>query len=143
MIEAAFWDTSSLIPLCVDLQSTPDVDRLFQETSIVVWWGTTIEIRSALARLVRMQQATAAEIAQGIRLLDELRQSWQEIQPDETLRTFAEELPDRFSLRAADALQLAAAYTWTMNRPAGRPFISGDKRLLESAEQLGFRTIAV
>jgi len=143
VIEAAFWDTSALIPLCVDLQSTPDVDRLFQQTSIVVWWATTLDIRSALARLVRMQQASIAELADSYRLLQKLRQDWQEILPSDSLRNLAEDFPDRFALRAADALQLAAAYIWTMNRPAGRPVISGDKRMLEAAEQLGFRTIAV
>lgn len=143
MIEAAFWDASALMPLCVDLQSTPDVDRLFQETSIVVWWATTIEIRSGLARLVRLHQASIGELGLGCRLLQELRQDWVEIQPTASLREFAENLPDRFGLRAADALQLAAAYTWTMQKPAGRPFISGDKRLLDAAEQMGFRVIAV
>jgi uncharacterized protein len=141
--EAAFWDTSALIPLCVDLQSTPDVDRLFQETSIVAWWGTTVEIRSALAQLLRMQQLSIQELAEGLRLLQELREDWQEIQPSESLRNLAEDFPERFSLRAADALQLAAAYMWTMQRPAGRPFISGDKRLLDAAEQLGFHAISI
>jgi len=75
--------------------------------------------------------------------MEKLRQDWVEVAPDHALRSFAEELPDRFSLRAADALQLAAAYTWTMQRPDGRPFISGDKRLLEAAAQLGFRAITV
>ena len=143
MTEAAFWDASALMPLCVDLQSTPDVDRLFQETLIVVWWATTVEIRSALARLVRMQQASIGELAEGCRLLQKLRQDWHEIQPSESLRDFAEDLPERFGLRAGDALQLAAAYTWSMQRPAGRPFISGDKRLLDAAGQMGFRAIAV
>ena len=143
MTEAAFWDASALMPLCVDLKSTPDVDRLFQETSIVVWWATTVEIRSALARLVRMQRASIGEHGQGCRLLQELRQGWVEILPSDSLRGFAEELPERFALRAGDALQLAAAYTWAMQRPAGRSFISGDKRLLEAAEQMGFSVIAV
>jgi uncharacterized protein len=141
--EAAFWDASALMPLCVDLQSTPDVDRLFQQTSIVVWWATTVEIRSALARLVRMQQTSIVELGDGYRLLQELRQDWREILPSDSLRNLAEDFPDRFALRAADALQLAAAYTWTMQRPGGRPFISGDKRLLDAAAQLGFRAITV
>lgn len=143
MTEPAFWDASALMPLCVDLQSTPVVDRLFQETRIIAWWGTSVEIRSALARLVRMQQASIDEHSEGCRLLQELRQNWQEIQPSDELRNFAEELPERFALRSGDALQLAAAFEWTMQKPAGRLFISGDKRLLDAARQLGFRAIAV
>jgi len=141
--ERAFWDASALMPLCVDQQSTPVVDRLFQETSIVVWWATTVEIRSGLARLLRLQEISIIELATSHRLVQELRQDWQEIQPSESLRNLAEEFPERFGLRAADALQLAAAAEWAMQKPAGRPFISGDKRLLNAAEQMGFRTVAV
>jgi predicted nucleic acid-binding protein len=90
-----------------------------------------------------MQFASIGELGQGCRLLQELRQDWVEILPSDSLRDFAEELPDRLALRAGDALQLAAAYTWTMQKPTGRPFISGDKKLLEAAHQMGFRTIAV
>ena len=143
MIEAAFWDASALIPLCLESQSVPMVDRLFQETFIVVWWATPVEIRSALARLARMQQASTDEVAEARRLLQELKQDWLEIGSTTSLRSLAEDLPDRFGLRAGDSLQLAAAYTWAMQRPAGRPFISGDRRLLDAAEHLGFQTIAV
>lgn len=143
MIEAAFWDASALIPLCLTMQSVPMADRLFQETFIVVWWATPVEIRSALARLVRMQQASIDELAEACRLLQDLRHDWVEIGPSDTVLSIAEGLPDRFALRAGDALQLAAAYTWVMQRPAGRPFISGDRRLLDAAEQLGFRAMAV
>ena len=143
MIEAAFWDASALIPLCLEPQSVPMVDRLFQETFIVVWWATPVEIRSALARLARMQQASTDEVAEARRLLEEMKQDWLEIGPSASLQSLAEELPDRYALRAGDSLQLAAAYTWAMQRPAGRPFISGDRRLLDAAEHLGFQTIAV
>jgi predicted nucleic acid-binding protein len=143
LIEAAFWDASALIPLCLEAQSVPMADQLFQETFIVVWWGTPVELRSALARLVRMKQASTDELAEACRLLQALRHEWLEIGPSDTVRSLAEDLPDRFGLRAGDALQLAAAYTWTMQRPLGRPFISGDGRLLDAAQQMGFRTIAV
>jgi uncharacterized protein len=143
LIEGAFWDASALIPLCLERQSVPIVDRLFQETFMVVWWATPVEIRSALARLARMQQASTDELADACRLLQDLRRDWLEIGLSDSIRSIAEDLPDRFALRAADALQLAAAYTWAMQRPTGRPFISADKRLLGAAEQLGFRTIAV
>jgi uncharacterized protein len=143
LIEGAFWDASALIPLCLERQSVPIVDRLFQETFMVVWWATPVEIRSALARLARMQQASTDELADACHLLQDLRRDWLEIGLSDSIRSIAEDLPDQFALRAGDALQLAAAYTWTMQRPTGRPFISADKRLLDAAEQMGFQTIAV
>jgi predicted nucleic acid-binding protein len=110
---------------------------------MTVWWATAVEARSAFARDVRNGFISSGEHKRAILRLDKIRSQWEEIEPDGALRILAEDLPDRFALRAADALQLAAAYTWTMHRPAGRPFISGDKRLLQAAEELGFRTIAV
>jgi hypothetical protein len=46
-------------------------------------------------------------------------------------------------LRAADALQLAAALIWCNHYPRGRTFISGDERLLEAAEREGFDVIKI
>lgn len=143
MKEPAFWDTSALLFLCTNQPSNSDVEVLFQRFEIVAWWATPVEARSSLARLVRMLELDEAERNKAINRLEDLRLDWREIDPTESLRHFAEGLPDRFALRAGDALQLAAAYTWAMQRPAGRPFITGDKKLLDAAEQLGFRTIAV
>jgi hypothetical protein len=60
------------------------------------------------------------------------------LQPTETLREQAETLIDRFPLKAADALQLAASLAWCAGKPDGRIFISGDVQLLQAAQQLGF-----
>jgi predicted nucleic acid-binding protein len=141
--EPAFWDISALLFLCTKQPSKNDVELLYQRYDVVAWWATPVEARSSLARLVRMLEIDRVQRDNAIDRFEELRMDWTEIGPSESLRYFAEGLPDRFALRAGDALQLAAAYTWTMQRPTGRPFISGDKRLLDAADQLGFRTIAV
>jgi uncharacterized protein len=139
----AFWDASALTPLCIEFQATEKIDRLFQEFEIVVWWGSAVEVRSALARLERMGQITAKEVDDSLVRFADLKHRWQAIEPSNALRDLAEELPSRFNLRAADALQLAAAWIWTMQRPNNRPFLSGDQRLLEAARQMGFRAIAL
>lgn len=90
-----------------------------------------------------MKQIDEADLTKAFRCLDEFRTAWYEVQPSSSLREIAEELPSRYGLRAADALQLAAALTWTMHRPQGRPFLSGDQRLLDVARQLGFMTIEI
>ena|SRR5215510_9461023 len=105
---------------------------------MVVWWGTPIEARSAFARLVRDRALTEAERLTAIRLLDQLQHSWNEIQPSERVRTLAEDLPDRHDVRAADAVQLAAALVWCRERPNRRPFICLDERLSRAAAQVGF-----
>ena len=140
-MEPAFWDSSSLVPLCVKQRATPVVQALSQRYSMIVWWAAPIEIRSASARLLRMRQLSSSEHVVSQVRLDELRSRWVEICPDKALRTQAERLIDRFPIKAADAQQLAAAMTWCLNRPRGRVFISGDNQLLDAARQLGFQAI--
>ena len=57
------------------------------------------------------------------------------------MREKAEDFVERFPLRAAGALQLASAWSWCLGHLRSRPFISGDKQLLEAAGQLGFEAI--
>jgi len=140
-MDDAFWDTSSLIPLCVRQRSTPIVQALSAQYQKVVWWSTPVEIRSGFARLARMGQLSPNDQVQALIRLDSMRSDWQEIDPSEALRGQAERLVDRFPLKAADAQQLAAALTWCMGRTEGRAFISGDSQLLDAARQLGFQAV--
>jgi hypothetical protein len=105
---------------------------------MVVWWGTPVEARSAFARLVRDGSLTDGERARAVKLLEQLRPSWDEIQPSEKVRGLAEDLPDRHGLRTLDAMQLAAALVWCRERPNRRPFICFDERLSRAATALGF-----
>jgi uncharacterized protein len=105
---------------------------------MVVWWGSLIEARSAFARLVRDGSLTSAERARAVRLLSQLRPSWDEIQPSEKVGAIAEELPDRYGVRALDAMQLAAALVWCRERPNRRSFICFDERLASAAAAAGF-----
>ncbi|HZD47864.1 MAG TPA: type II toxin-antitoxin system VapC family toxin [Silvibacterium sp.] len=141
--ETAFWDTSAFVPLCLQQQNSSRATQLLDQYAMVVWWAAPVEARSALARDLRNGVITGLEHQEATLVLEQMRWDWTEVRPDDSLRSFAETLPDRFPLRAGDALQLAAAWEWVMQRPAGRPFISGDKRLLDAAEQMGFRAIAV
>ena len=140
-MEPAFWDSSSLVPLCVTQPSTTVVRQLSAQYGIVVWWSAPVEIRSAFARLVRTDLLSQADFAAGQNVLRVLRLNWREVLPSRPLRVEAESFVDRFQLKAADAQQLAAAYTWSLGRPSGRVFLSGDEKLLEAARQLGFQAI--
>jgi uncharacterized protein len=140
-MEPAFWDSSSLVPLCVKQRGTPNAHALSQQYSMIVWWAAPVEIRGAFARLLRMSQLTSSEhVGAQIRLV-ELHSKWREISPEKPLRDQAERLVDRFPLRAADALQLAAALAWCSGHPRDRAFISADAHLLDAALQLGFQTV--
>ena len=141
-MESAFWDASSLVPLCVTQASSSAVQQLSAKYAISVWWASPVEVRSAIARLVRTGLLIHADLAYAHRVLSVLRSNWTEIQPSETLRNEAESFVDQFQLKAADAQQLAAAYIWASRRPPGRVFLSGDAHLLAAAKQLGFQVIS-
>jgi len=135
----AFWDASAIVPLCCSQAATSRSRRLLREAGrMVVWWGTPVEARSAFARLVRDGSLTDAECLRAVKLLDQLQPSWDEIQPSERVRAIAQDLPDRYGIRALDALQLAAALVWCRERPNRRPFICFDERLSGAAADVGF-----
>jgi predicted nucleic acid-binding protein len=140
-MEYAFWDSSALVPLCAKQKATPAVEALRARYRMLVWWSAPVEMRGAFARLLRLGELTGREHVQALVRMDQLRSGWREVAPSEALRDQAERLVDRFTLRAADALQLAAALAWRLGKPNGRAFISGDVQLLEVAGELGFDAI--
>lgn len=140
-MEPAFWDSSSLVPICAEQSATPAAVALSKGYSMAVWWAAPVEIKGAFARLVRMRQLTPKGQVQAQIVLEQLRHDWHEILPNPEVRERAERLVDRFPLKAADAMQLAAAVAWSTGRTKGRVFISGDSQLLEAARELGFKTI--
>jgi predicted nucleic acid-binding protein len=134
----AFWDASALVPLCVGQSITPRVVSLYKSYEAVVWWATPLEIASALARLVRMKYLDPTDWARSRRLAENLADAWSVIQPSDALRANASRLLDRYDLRAADALQLAAALEWCHDAPAGKVFLANDEKLREAAVLSGF-----
>ncbi len=139
----AFWDASAILPLCFHQPATGALSRLVRKHGrLVVWWGTPVEVRSALSRLVREGALAEEGRRRSVARLTLLRRSWAEVLPTERLRALAEELPDQHRLRAADTFQLAAAVIWCKERPQRRPFVSFDRRLADAAERLGFAVVS-
>ena len=134
----AFWDASALVPLCVHQSITPRAIALYKSYEPVVWWATPVEIASALARLVRMRRLESTQWMKARKLANELADVWSVIQPSDALRAKATQLVDRYDLRAADSLQLAAALEWCEDAPQGQAFLTADHRLREAAMLSGF-----
>ena len=138
----AFWDTSALVPLCCfQPQSAQARQAVRTYSRQVVWWGTVIEAVSSLNRLTRDGILSLKDSKHAFARLDYLRHRWNEIQPTEEVRDRAERLLRVHKLRAADALQLAAALVWCGDRPQGRTLIGADGILSEAADAEGFTTI--
>ena len=135
---SAFWDTSALVPLCVCQGITPRAIALYKSYEVVVWWATPVEIASALARLLRMRQIDSGDWTKAGKLAKSLADSWSVIQPSHALRAQAARLVDRYDLRAADCLQLAAALEWCEGVSQGRVFLTADQKLRAAARLSGF-----
>ena len=136
-----FWDASAIVPLCASVENSGPIRRLLREHAPVVWWGTNVETVSALGRRRREGILSAPEHAAAIGRLALLRKAWREIQPTNRLRDLAEACLDRHEMRAADALQLAAALVWCSEKPKNRAFLCRDLRLQGAARREGFRII--
>jgi predicted nucleic acid-binding protein len=137
-----FWDASALAPLVVEEAETGAMRRrLAEDREILAWWGARIECASALARRHREGALGRQDAVRAERRLQRLAQSWAEVQPTEPVRTVAQRLLRVHPLRAADALQLAAAVIAAEHEPASLELLTLDDRLAEAAEREGFRVL--
>ena len=138
-----FWDSSAIVPLLVREPPTSRLLRLWErEDALLVWWGTRVECASALARLDHSGGLAVAAAAEAFARLDAVAGAWSEVEPSETLRQTAQRLLRAHDLRAADALQLAAAWVASENRPASLELVCLDDRLALAARREGFPLVS-
>lgn len=134
-----FWDSSALVPLCVDEPSTDAiVELLAEDTGVAVWWATPVECASALARLERDGDLTAAAARRAFDRLDRLAAAWFHVEPADEIREVARRLLRVHPLRAADALQLAAAFVAAERRPPTLTVVTLDERVASAGSKEGF-----
>jgi len=139
-----FWDTSAIIPLLVienlpELQ-TKKIDTLFlEDSSQIVWWGTTIECVSAIARLERESALSSDNAELVLSRLSQLRSAWREVQASNKIKTLAERILRLQALRAQDAQQLAACLF--VREEVDLEFVTLDKRLSVAAKKEGLNVI--
>ena len=139
----AFWDTSALVPLCVRQSNTPNALALHNQYQAVVWWATPVEIASALARLLRIRSLSPRDWVKARDLASQLADTWSVIQPTDAVRSKAIQIVERYDLRAADSLQLAAALEWCQDNPQGRILLTADDKLLQASILAGFAAARV
>jgi hypothetical protein len=134
-----YWDSSALVPLMIAEAATPQRHALLAaDPEIATWWGSSVECASALHRLDREHGLGATGMLRPFGQLRKLAGAWREVQPSERLRLRAVRLLGVHPLRAADALQLAAALTIAEEDPGLVDFVCGDGRLAEAARREGF-----
>lgn len=139
-----FWDASAIMPLLVAEPTTRLLQALAgRDPDMLVWWGSEVECVSALARLERSAALDAKRFALASNRLKQLANGWHEIEPGEIVRESAMRFIRVHPLRAADALQLAAAFTAAESRPASLQVVTLDERLSDAARKEGFMLVDV
>ena len=134
-----YWDASSLVPLIVRQRKSDEMLSLYREDpDVCTWWGTCVECYSALMRLHRESAIDGHGVIAAENRLNTLREHWTEVIPHDSLRRTAWRMLRVHSLRAADALQLAAALTASGHQPEGLPFLGLDRQLNTAVAREGF-----
>lgn len=137
-----FWDTSALLALVVAESETARAERWLREDPVVlVWTLTRVELLSALARRRREDPRAARRLAGARAEVLGTWERWTEVTAVELVRRHAERLVETHPLRAADALQIAAAIVAAEERPEGIGFVTFDRRQAEAADREGFRVL--
>jgi uncharacterized protein len=137
-----YWDASAVVAA---LGTQPDpagrTALLAEDGQAVSGWTTRVECASALFRLRREEAIDEAVLAQALKKMEAFFDTCHEVSASEEVRIRAIRLLRAHPLRAADALQLAAALVACREEPASLPFVSSDQRLKKAAEREGFTVL--
>jgi predicted nucleic acid-binding protein len=137
-----FWDTSAVVPLLAEEPTREHLmSLLHQDPDVIIWWGTTVEIASALARRERDGLLTADEVTSALATAHQLADSWHEIVPSDSVRRTAERLLRTHPLRSADSLQLAAALVAADHNPENLQIVCLDARMSSAGRREGFTVL--
>jgi hypothetical protein len=137
-----FWDTSAVVPLLVTEGMTEVMaGELAVDAEQTVWWATSVECASALARLERSGSLDERGLAEANVALGTLADAWDEVQPGERVRQVAARVVRVHDLRSLDAFQLAAALVAADGDPGSLPFVVLDRRLGRAADREGFPVV--
>lgn len=134
-----FWDASAIVPLVLAEPATRTMQALAaKDPAMLVWWATDVECASAITRLEREHALDESAAAQAVDRLKRLASGWHEVEPSDAVREAAVRFLRVHPLRAADALQLSAAFIAAERRPSSLEVVTLDDRLAAAARKEGF-----
>jgi predicted nucleic acid-binding protein len=134
-----FWDASAIVPLLVSEATTRTLQGIAAaDTAMLVWWATQVECASAITRLERDGALEPSGAIDAFNRLTHLAHGWHEVDPSDVVREAAVRFLRVHPLRAADALQLGAAFMAAERRPSSLELVTLDDRLAIAARKEGF-----
>jgi len=122
--------------------TTETLDRLLlEDDEQATWWGAWVECAVTVNRLRREGRVDEEGEGEARARLDRLAGEWVEVRPMDDVRLLAVLVSKYHPLKAADALQLAAALRWCEGDTAAAGFVCLDERLRRAAEDEGFNVL--
>jgi predicted nucleic acid-binding protein len=133
-----FWDSSAVVPLVVREPPTAAMKELLaDDPEMLVWWGSDLQCAAAVAHREREGALESRQADEALQRVDLLKKEWHELQPLEPVRSLGRRLVRVHPLRAADALQLAAALVACEGDPSFLVVVTLDARLSERRARKG------
>jgi len=135
-----FWDSSAIVPLILDEPKSSHAKELYaRDPHMIVWTLSPLEVLSAILRRYRNNELDTQSSNLAHDRLSMLFEHVNVVRAIEQVKRRAERVLNLHPLRAADALQLAAALVSTYDDPQKRLFITFDDRLSLAAQKEGFQ----
>jgi predicted nucleic acid-binding protein len=133
------WDASAVLCLLLNQKAADQLEAISAtDEGVALWWGTRVEAVSCVCRLRHANTVGEGELTELLAAIERVSAEASEIEPSNEVRSTACRLLRVHELRAADALQLAAALVWAGHNPSGHGFVCLDRRLRQAAEREGF-----
>lgn len=137
----SFWDSSAIVPLLVQEPHSYRVQKIAAgDQALVIWWATGVEVVSALARLERDKAFFTENMTGFLRSLMALMDGCSIVEPHDGVLQIAQRLLLAYPIKAADALQLAAALVF-YSEPRRSEFVCLDRKLRDAAMREGFEIV--
>ncbi len=134
-----YWDSSALVVLHVQQESSRAVRELYaRDSQVLAWILSDVEVRSALCRLEREGAVDQDQFHETIDRFESFWEGVHRVSLVDAVKARAKRLLGIHPLRAADALQLGAALAAVYDDPHRWEFVCLDARLGEAARREGF-----
>ena len=139
----AYFDTSILIKRYVQEIGSSQARTLLKKHRILTSAIASTEAVSALSRRRTLGELTAKHFAETLSRIKADRAYWELVEVGNVILDKAEEMIIQTGLRTLDAIHLASILTFHTASDIHIPFITGDIKQREAADQVGLDTIWV
>jgi predicted nucleic acid-binding protein len=140
----AYFDTSALVKRYVSEQGSAQVRFLLRRHDLLSSAITPIELLSAVWRRKRHGELTEDNFLATLNRIRGDRVRWELVEIGEQVLSRAEEIVQRtLPIRTLDALHVASLITFQAIAAIRVPFITGDRRQRDVAEQMKMEVVWV